>query len=347
MAELIEVPAGLAGVAVADTEIGDVVGGRGFFHYRGRSADELARSSSFAEVAALVLQAPLSAERAVPKELAGVLLGLDLRTGLSALGHALGLRALTECSAAERLDGAVRLVSVMPTLIASLYRREIVEPDPELGPVADYLRMLHGEAAPAEVVDALETYFMLTIDHGFNNSAFAARVVASSGADLGACVVAGYASLSGPRHGANVERMLEMFEAIGEPEAAEQWMLTEIQSGRRLQGFGHSVYTEPDPRLTLLREKGAIVAPRMHQVALAAELAGAELLRGRRLAANVDLHAAVVLHGCGVPRGWFTATFAAARIVGWCAHAIEQVENPKILRPAAHYVGPPPDDEIY
>ena len=71
------------------------------------------------------------------------------------------------------------------------------------------------------------------------------------------------------------------------------------------------------------------------------------VLAGRRLAPNVDLHSAVVLEGCGIPRGWFTATFAAARVVGWCAHAIEQASDRRILRPAARYVGLPPAAAVY
>jgi hypothetical protein len=116
---------------------------------------------------------------------------------------------------------------------------------------------------------------------------------------------------------------------------------------RRLQGIGHAVYRSADPRLDLLREHGAAVAPERHRVALAAEEAGKRLLAGRRLVPNLDLFAAVVLEGCGIPHAAFTATFAFARIVGWCAHAIEQAADQRILRPAARYVGPLPRDEVY
>lgn len=350
MAELIEVPPGLAGVAVTVTEVGDVLGAEGYYHYRGRSAPELARSSGFAATAALLLNesdTPFTGDRTLPASLAALVPALDLRSAVSVLGATIGCRPLADIDPVQRLADATRLISAMPTLIASVFHGRLVDPDPDLGHVADYLRMLNGSPASPDVVTALETYFVLTLDHGFSNSTFATRVVASAGADLAACVLAGFGALSGPRHGANIERVLDMLDAIGEPDRAEEWMKAEIADRRRLHGFGHAVYQKPDPRLVLMREMGALVAPERHRMAMAAEEAGTRLLAGRRLVPNVDLHSAVVLEGCGIPRGWFTATFAAARIVGWCAHAIEQATDNKILRPGAHYVGPPPDADVY
>ena len=345
VAELIDVPDGLAGVAVAATEIGDVVGEEGLYHYRGQSAPELARSSTFEDVTQLVLggAGQLDAgDRALPDAVVDLVDAVDIRTAMSAAGAAIGCRSLTEIEPAERLVDATRLIALLPTVIASVHHGRPVEPDPGVGHVANYLQMLHGAEPTPDQVTALEAWFVLMIDHGFSNSAFATRVVASAGADLGACVLAGYGSLSGPRHGANLERMLDMFDTIGEPENAEDWLRNEIVNRRRLQGFGHSVYRKTDPRLELMREHGSNVAPQYHRLAMAVEEAGTKLLAGKRLVPNVDLHSAVVLEGCGVPRSLHTATFAAARIVGWCAHALEQAMEAKITRPAAHYIGPPP-----
>lgn len=351
MAELIDVPPGLAGVAVAETEIGDVLGDRGYYHYRGRNAAELARSSTFERVAALVLDGtddePLDADRSLPEAVVALVPHLGLRSLLSATGEALGLRPLTVTPPDEQRRAARRLVALMPTLVASAVHRRAVAPDPSLGHAADFARMLTGAPPTPEVAAALEAYLILTIDHGFNTGTFAARVVASTGTDLAACVVAGFGALSGPRHGADTERVLAMFEAIGEPDRAEAWLRDEMANRRRLQGFGHAVYRATDPRLALLKEHGAVVAPDLHRIAVAVEEAGTRLLAGRRLVPNIDLHAAVVLEGCGVPRGSFTAAFATARIVAWCAHAIEQARDDKVLRPAARYVGPPPDDDVY
>jgi len=346
VAELIDVPPGLAGVAVTATTIGDVLGEEGLYHYRGRDAAALARTSDFETVAALVLDEstePIRGDRTLPGEVADLVPHLDLRSGLSMLGSAIGTQPLIEIEPERRRADAVRLISALPTLIASIHHGRAIEPDPELGHVADYLRMLGGEPAEPELAAALEAYCVLTIDHGFNNSTFTTRVVASTGADLGACVVAGFSALSGPRHGANLQRMLDMFDAIGEPDNAEEWMKAEIANRRRLQGFGHAVYRKTDPRIVVLSEIGAAIAPERHELAVAAEQAGTRLLAGRRLVPNVDLHAAIVLEACGIPADLFGATFAAARLVGWCAHALEQATETKIFRPAAHYVGPIPD----
>ena len=349
MAELIEVPPGLADVAVTDTEIGDVLGDEGYYHYRGVSAPDLARTSSFESVAALLLDGsdtPLDLERAVEPTLLERVRDLDLRSAISVFGAASDFGPLTELSSDERRADAIRLIAAMPTLVATVATGEPATPDGEVGHVADFLRMIGGHTSP-ESVAAFEAYMILTIDHGFSNSTFATRTVASAGADLVTCVLAGYGSLTGPRHGANVERMLDMYDAVSEASSAEDWMKSEIAARRRIQGFGHSVYRSEDPRLALLREHGERLAPERHRLVMAVEDAGARVLGGRRLVPNLDLHAAVVLEGCGVPRGWFTAVFATARVVGWCAHAIEQSIENKILRPAARYVGPPPDTTLY
>ncbi len=343
--ELIEVPVGLAGVAVTATTVGDVLGDEGFFHYRGRPVPDLARTSTFEEVAALVLDASGASalgDRSLPPALGPLVGPLGLRSGLSALGEVLGLRPLVDISRDERRADAVRLISAMPTLVASIHHGRLLEPRPGLGHVAGYLEMLTGVEAPPEVVRALETYLILTIDHGFNSSTFAARVIASTGADLAGCVVGGFAALSGPRHGAVQTRVLDMFDAIGTPDAAEAWMRSEIASGHRLMGFGHSVYRAPDPRGAVLAEVLEAIDPERHALVSEVERAGLRLLAGRRLVANVDLWSSVLLEACGVPRTLFTATFAMSRIVGWCAHALEQCAEPKVIRPSAYYVGPMP-----
>lgn len=354
MAEFIDVPDGLAGVVAAETEISDVVGDRGYYHYRGHSAADLATTADFESAANLILTgspAPLDLDRSLPGPVADLIGRIDLRVGVAALISALDLGPLAPLAGGLDPGGATadaaRLIGAYPTLVASIIHGEPVEPDPSLGHTADFLRMVLGRSGSPEAIAALETFLVLTIDHGFNNSTFAARVVASTGTDLGACILAGLGALHGPRHGANTERMLDMYDAIGEPEQARPWMEAEMAARRRLSGFGHAVYRLADPRLDLLRTHGAIVAPERHAMAMAVEEAGAQVLAGRKLVPNLDLHAAVVLEGVGIPRGWFTATFAASRMTAWCAHAIEQASQTRIMRPAARYIGPPPDRDVY
>ena len=343
--ELIEVPPGLAGVAVTATTVGDVLGDEGIYHYRGRSAAALATSGSFEEAAALVLDAsgaPAIGDASLPSGLADLVGRVDLRGGLSALGSAIDTRPLLDVSPDERRAIAVRIISTLPTLIASVHHGQLRTPRPDLGHVANYRWMLTGSDDQA-LARALETYCTLAIDHGFNVSTFAARVVASTGADLGACVLAAYGALTGPRHGAVHGVVLDMFDEIATPDRAEEWMRAALASRRRIPGFGHSVYRTIDPRVTVLREVVAAVDPARHEFVVAVEQAAANVLAGRRLAANVDLYSPVLLEACAIPRDLFTATFAVARVVGWCAHILEQAMEGRVIRPAAYYVGPPPD----
>jgi citrate synthase len=242
----------------------------------------------------------------------------------------------------ERHRNAHRLIAAMPTLVASLHRGEVVEPRADLGHVAGYLAMLTGAEPSPEVARALEKYLILTIDHGFNASTFTARVIASTGADLGAAVVGGLAALSGPRHGGSPSRVLDMLDAVEASGDIRGWMQSEMRAGRRLMGFGHAVYRAPDPRSELLRGVALEIAPERGALAVEVEREALDLLAGRRLVTNVELYAAVVLEACGIPRSCFTATFACSRVVGWCAHVLEQAEDGKIIRPDAHYVGPLP-----
>jgi citrate synthase len=325
--------------------VGDVLGDEGIYHYRGRSAAALATSESFERAAAIVLDAsgePAIGDATLPSALADLVGRVDLRGGLSALGAAIDTRPLVDESADDRRATAVRMISTLPTLIASVHHGQPCTPRPDLGHVANYRWMLTGDDDPV-LARALETYCTLAIDHGFNASTFAARVVASTGADLGACVLAAYGALTGPRHGAVHSQVLDMFDEIATPDRAEEWMRAALASRRMIPGFGHSVYRTIDPRVTVLREVVAAIAPDRQEFVVAIEEAAGRVLAGRHLAANVDLYSPVLLDACAIPRNLFTATFATARVVGWCAHILEQATEPKIIRPAAYYIGPPPD----
>jgi citrate synthase len=372
MSMLMDVPRGLAGVAVTSTSIGDVRGDEGFYHYRQYDACDLARTRSFEDVWRLMIDgalpatdqeraafsADVSAQRALPPSMAGVideLAGLgspdaEVRAAMAAIGAAHRLAPIVDLASGEQRAEAIALAAVLPTVVAALHRRrrglEPIEPDPDLPVVADYLRQLRGTPAPADQVRALEQYLISTIDHGFNASTFTARVVASTGADMAAAIVAALGALSGPRHGGAPSRVLDMFDAIGTTEGARHWVTTQLDADRRISGFGHAVYRSKDPRSELLSE----IAHGLNgvRVAMAAEVEDVvldELGRRhpeRRLVTNVEFWASIVLEETQVPRELFTSTFAVARVVGWTANILEQATDAKIIRPAAHYVGPAP-----
>lgn len=373
MNELIDVPAGLNGVAVADTAIGTVLGDEGFYHYRQYDATFLARTVEFEDVWYLFEhgELPAAAELArfrsdiaaqchLPAELAPLIEAVartggtplaQLRTVLSAAQHVLGLRPMLDLTPDERRRQARSLAALAPTVLSALHHAaagtSIPEPEPGLGHAASYLRAVTGSTPRPEHARALEQYLMLTIDHGFNASTFTGRVVASTGADIADVVCAAIGALAGPLHGGAPSRALDAVDAIGDPKHAADYVRTELAAGRRIMGFGHAVYRAPDPRSALLREVAASLGGPLVEQATAIEVeiltTLAELKPGRPLPSNVEFYAGVIMETVGLPRSMFTPTFAVSRIVGWVSHALEQAEVGKLIRPAARYVGPEPD----
>ncbi len=382
----IEVPRGLAGVVVTDTELGDVRGREGFYHYREYSAIELAEKRTFEDVWHLMIDGTLpdrdrrdafvretAALRALPSEIMDVLPAVarasgtsgplaGLRTALSLLGAQAGPRPVYDIDPVERRANTLHACAATPTVLTALHRlatgREPIAPRNDLPYVANYLYMLTGTEPEPEQARAIEQYLISTIDHGFNASTFTGRVIASTGADIAACLVGAIGALSGPLHGGAPSRALDTLDAIGTPDNIEPWVRERVLAGERIMGFGHAVYRTEDPRSRMLRgiaERLAAESGRDQDRALV-EFATqverrvlgilAELKPGRELHTNVEFYAGVVMELCGLPRSMFTPTFAAARVVGWSANIIEQAADSKIIRPAARYAGPPPPHPV-
>jgi citrate synthase len=365
------VPPGLKGVVVAETALGDVQGEAGFYHYRQYPAPELAAKRTFEDVWRLLVDGalPTPAERrafeaevtplrTVPAAMLDVVPGIArgsrnpmtaLRTLVSHLADVEGLPPSIDVGPDRLRADALRLGAVVPTLIAAVHRvrqgRDPVPPRPDLGHAANYLFMLEGTEPDAPRARALEQYLILAVDHGFNASTFVARAVVSTGADLGAAVVAALGSLSGPLHGGSPSRALDTLEAIGSPERTADWVRAAVGGGQRIMGFGHPVYRTADPRSVMLRGVGERLGGDRIEFAKLVELEVertlGELKPGRELRANIEWYAAVVMERCGLPRDLFTPTFAASRVVGWCAQALEQAADNHIIRPSSRYVGPP------
>ena len=288
-----EVPRGLKGVVVARTEVGDVRGEEGFYHYRQYSAIELAQRSTVEDVWFLLFEGRLptpgeraaivdrvARQRAVPDQVAAVLPDIarasaspldGFRTALSLVGAHLGLRPVIDLSRDERKADATHLCAVTPTLLTALHRLRAgaapLAPRAELGWAENFLWMLDGEIPSTERARAIECYLISTIDHGFNASTFTARVIASTGSDVASCLVGAVGALSGPLHGGAPSRALELLDRIGPLQGTGSGVLTaedrarvdlvvrtELQAGEKLMGFGHPVYRGEDPRSTMLRD---------------------------------------------------------------------------------------------
>jgi citrate synthase len=374
--DLITVPPGLAGVAVTDTALGDVRGREGFYHYRQYSAVELAERRTVEDVWHLLFEGELPDSRQrdallatvaplrhLRDEVRAVLPAIarasgtpldGLRTALSLVGSAEGMRPWWDLDEAARRRDALRICAQVPTLLTALHRlahgQEPVEPRDDLPYAANYLYMLTGTEPDPRHVRALQRYLVCTIDHGFNASTFTARVIASTGADIAACVVGAIGALSGPLHGGAPSRALEALDAIGTPDRVETWVRERIEAGHRIMGFGHAVYRTEDPRSRMLRATARELGGERVEFAIEVERRVVDLLAelkpGRELLTNVEYYAGVVMEQCGIPRTMFTPTFTSSRVIGWCAHALEQARERKIIRPAARYVGPPPPQPV-
>lgn len=374
MSALIEAPKGLEGVVVAETTIGDVRGEEGFYHYRQYSAVELAESKGLEDVWFLLTEgelptldererftAQVAPLRVIPPETMSQLPGLvqagdgfeplpALRTAVSLVAQELGLRATLDLTQEQLHADVLRVCAVVPSLVAALWRLhnglQPLDPQPELPYATNYLQMITGQRPDEADARAIEQYLIATVDHGFNSSTFTARVIASTGADLGSAIVGAIGALSGPLHGGAPSRALDLLDAIGTPGRAEQVIRDQIRAGGRVMGFGHRVYKTEDPRVGLLRDVahrlGGERAAFAQQVEQTVVRVLAQEKPGRHLYANVEFYAGVVMERCGLPRSLFTPTFAASRTIGWCAHVLEQAAGNRLFRPSARYVGAPP-----
>ncbi len=364
-------PPGLKGVQVADTSIGDVRGDEGFYHYRQYEATELVRTQSLESIWQLLLDGNLAGSpqsksfrqqvgqaRILSPQIMELLGAIGASTerphlgGLAALPLLLpGARPTLDIGPTERRHDVLRLGAALPTVLATLRAvqagREPIAPDPTLGHAEDWLRMAGSHVGPGptkQQVRAVETYLSSTVDHGFNASTFATRVVTSSGADAVSAISAGLGALSGPLHGGAPSRALAMIESIGDPVNTKDWVLKRLEGGQRIMGFGHAVYRADDPRSLLLKEVAlGFDSDLAHR---AVEIEGRILAVMRRwkpdavIVTNVEFYAGIVLHLAGLPPEMFTPSFMVSRVIGWGAHILEQAADNKIMRPSARYVGP-------
>ncbi len=356
---------GLEGVVASTSSITVVDGERGTLAYRGIDIHELATRSTFEETAHLLwygrlpiqselddLKRKLYSSRDIPEDLTRMIVESmpswdsmeSLRTGVSALsGYDPGG---TNHNLREDQDRAIALTARMPVIVAAYHRarqkRQLIPPRRDLSAAANFLYMLTGEVPKEEHAHFLDVALIVHADHEFNASTFAARVAASTLADIYSAVTAAIGTLDGPLHGGANERVMEMLEKIGEPARAEQYVLNLLAQGKRVMGFGHRVYKTEDPRgeelrgiaARLGRETGETrwwaISQRIEEV----------MKREKGLNFNLDFISAQVYHGLGIPTDLMTPVFACSRIVGWTAHILEQYQDNRLIRPRAEYTGP-------
>jgi citrate synthase len=358
---------GLKDVVLDTTESSYIDGEQGILLYRGYSIHDLAANCSFEEVAYLMLygslpkrveleafEARLKAARRLPDEVVEVIRTVQhshpmdvLRTAASALS---AFDPETEDGSRDALlRKSERLTAQVPSIVAAHERlrkgREPLEARGDLNHAANFVYMLFGEEPSQEAVEAMNLDFILHAEHGANASSFAARVTASTLADLHAAIVSAIGTLKGPLHGGAAESVMKMAMEIGEPERAAEYV-RERQRHResRIMGFGHRVYRVEDPRARHMREKSKALSARMGQQKWydILEAVVKEMGRYQRhgIHVNVDFYAGSVYYLLGIPEDLFVPIFAIGRVPGWCASVLEQLENNVLIRPLLRYEGP-------
>ncbi|MCY1060066.1 citrate/2-methylcitrate synthase [Nannocystis sp. SCPEA4] len=319
--------------------------------YRGRPAVELAEATSFEAVAELLWSGVLP-EQAPRWSVAGLGLRLASLTALLPEGApplvtlALAVPALAAAdpdrfnpAPGPELVRARALILRMAALAGAGLDVEQVRPALAEADVAGTLLVSLGAPATARARQVMGRALVLSADHELNASAFAVRVAASAGADLYACVCAGLATLSGPRHGGMADRVEALVTEVGKPERARAVVQERARRGEEIPGFGHPLYPDGDPRATALLAAAAEHAPRSPRLRTIHAIVEAMRDAGRERP-SFDTGLVALGAALGLPPRTTVAIFAVGRAAGWLAHAFEQRAAGFLLRPRARYVGP-------
>ena len=362
----VELHRGLTGIYLERTQSSFIDGVEGKLLYRGYNIHDLAAQSTLEEVVYLLIYGhlPTSEElsdldrflrdnRDLPEEIYALLGSMKsaapmdvLRTAVSALG-ALDPEVDDNSLDAVRRKG-LRLTAQAPTIVCAHNRirngLEPIKPQHYLTHAGNFLYMLHGEEPDPEATKLLDTDFIVHAEHGSNASAFAARVTASTLADLHAAIVTGIATLKGPLHGGAAESVMRMAMEIGEPGRAADFVKGVLSKGGRVMGFGHRVYKAEDPRARHIRELSRglgekLGEPKWFQI-LQALVEAMKPYQARGIFVNVDFFAGSVYHLMRIPEDLFVPIFALGRIPGWTLQVMEQYENNILIRPLLYYEGP-------
>jgi 2-methylcitrate synthase/citrate synthase II len=354
---------GLEGVIAGETSISTVETG---LTYRGYAIEDLAENSTYEEVAYLILYGELptrnqaagfrqrlGAAAVVPGEIIQTLRHIPqqtpsmdvLRSAVSLLGH--WDKEFANNSHEANVRKAERLLAKIPVVVAARHRlrsgEEPMPADAALSLPANLLWMLRGQKPSEKQVCAMDVSLILYAEHEFNASTFSARCVVSTLSDLHSGVTAAIGALKGPLHGGANEAAMSVLEEVGSADRAEAWVRQTLAKKQKIMGFGHRVYKEGDPRAVYLKKLTAAVAAETGNQNLerTADIIESVVWNEKRIPPNVDWPCARLYHYFGLPPDLYTPLFVVARVAGWSAHIIEQLDHNRIMRPRSIYKGPP------
>ena len=355
---------GLEGVIAGESAICQVHA-EAVLLYRGYDVHELAGTVPFESVAYLLLHGKL------PSEVQAAQLRQEMHAALALPGPVLQMlhsmprgahpmdMLRTGVSMASTFDEeagdnsheanmrkAARLAGIANGVVAAAHAirtgRDIGEPRQDLSLTGNFFRMAFGKEPEPWREQTLDTMYTLYAEHDFNASTFAARVIASTLSDIHSAVVGAIGALKGPLHGGANEEAMQVLRDAADAEDAAAWLKGKLERHQKVMGFGHRVYKKGDSRVPILRELTRRAGERLGQThwVEVGEVLEKAMMETKGIPANADLYAAPLFHLLGIPSDLNTPLFACSRVVGWCAHVIEQHENNRLIRPRSRYVGP-------
>jgi citrate synthase len=360
---------GLANVPAAESSICYLDGTIGKLQYRGFPIETLAEHSSYEEVAYLLLygQLPTQAQLArfdadLRRERKVKFRIIDLLKVLPESGHPMdalisAVAAMSMFYPGDHVHDAqfrnacvIRLIAKFPTMVAAWQHirngDDPIKSRPDLGHAANFLYILSGEEPDPLIARTMDVALILHAEHQMNASTFTARVTGSALADPYAVVSAAIGTLSGPLHGGANEDVLKMLRTIPDARASTVRTWAEDRLARKLKipGFGHREYKVKDPRATILQKLAERVFEKhgstpLYDVAVELEHQMADLVGGKGIYPNVDFYSGILYDKMKIPMDLFTPIFAVARVAGWLAHLIEQLQSNRIFRPSQIWNG--------
>jgi citrate synthase len=344
---------GLEGVIAFESEIAEPDKEGGALYYRGVDIKDLVGTVSYGQVWGLLVDGELDPglppAEPFPLPVHTGDIRVDVQSALAQLAPVWGFKPLLDIDDAEARDNLARASVMAISFIGQSAHGQntpmVPQSEVDKGRTIPERFMIRwrGEPDPKHV-EAIDAYFISAAEHGVNASTFTARVIASTGADVAACLSGAIGALSGPLHGGAPSRAQHMIEGVEQTGDAVKYVKGVFDRKERLMGFGHRVYRAYDPRAAVLRDTCKRLGAPRYEIALELEKAAiaelAERYPERRMETNVDFWAAVLLDFAEVPGEMMTPLFVAARTAGWSAHVLEQKKTGRLIRPSSRYVGP-------
>ncbi len=370
--------------ASCSSSITDLDGVNGILRFRGYPIEQLAEKSTFLEVAYLLINGELPTSAQYEEWVHHVTYHTyihentaDFIKGFRYDAHPMGMLVSVVAALSTfypeskqihdpqiRMIQAIRLIAKMPTMAAFAYRHSVGLPREypvnHLTYTGNFLRMMWNVADPnyepnPVLAKALDLLFILHADHEQNCSTTTMRTVGSAGADPFISVAAAASALYGPLHGGANEKVIRMLHEIGDVKNVSAYVEKVKKGELKLQGFGHRVYKNYDPRARIIKKTADEVfevtgtnplleiALKLEEVALSDDY-----FVERKLYPNVDFYSGLIYEAMGFPMDMFTVLFAIGRTPGWLAHWLELVQDPeqKIYRPRQAYIGPDKRDYV-